>query len=212
MARRILFGLALFCTLSARPATAQTPVPSTTFSMTGTHATNDLVTVTYRAFQNPGDPYRVVCSEPCTADLNAIYGLYAGFAPVYQQIVALFGVAPTANVVPFDMHIDADHWCGPEQPGVGGISDYFWEVPWAGFTSGSYACFWFTVPGHYGIPFTSRDEPDRFPSADCARVHAHRVLPPASVLVRGLCEGGVVLHHHTRRRTAAHGSVRRLAQ
>src|SRR5678816_2605214 len=121
MARRILFGLALFCTLSARPATAQTPVPSTTFSMTGTHTTNDLVTVTYRAFQNPGDPYRVVCSEPCTADLNAIYGLYAGFAPVYQQIVALFGVAPTANVVPFDMHIDADHWCGPEQPGVGGI-------------------------------------------------------------------------------------------
>jgi len=154
MARRILFGLALFCTFSARPATAQTPVPSTTFSMTGTHTTNDLVTVTYRAFQNPGDPYRVVCSEPCTADLNAIYGLYAGFAPVYQQIVALFGVAPTANVVPFDMHIDADHWCGPEQPGVGGISDYFWEVPWAGFTSGSYGCFWFTVPGHYGIPFT----------------------------------------------------------
>ena len=153
----LLIGCCLLFLVIASEAGAQTPVPSTTFQITGTQLSNDGVTRTYRAFRNGTDPFRVVCSEPCTADLNAIYGLYAGFASVYQTIVALFGVPATVSAQPFDLHIDADDWCGPEQPGIGGDSAMYSWFPYSGLATGSYGCFWFTTQGHYFLPFQYPD-------------------------------------------------------
>jgi hypothetical protein len=134
-------------------ASAQTPVPYTTFTLRGTQNGDDGVTSTYRGYRNTGDQFRIVCSEPCTEDLDAIYGLYAGFKPVYQQIVTLFGVTPTAGNQPFDIHVSGDHWCGAPVDGLGGDSLTYSAYSYSGATTGTYGCFWFTTPGHYALPF-----------------------------------------------------------
>lgn len=147
---RAVFVLSSFAVAAAL---AQTPVPSSVFTLRGSQNGDDGVTRSYRAFQNPGDVFRIVCSEPCAADLNAIYGLYAGFQSAHQTIVGLFGVDSLANQHPFDLHIDENAWCGPAQPGLGGDSSQYAYFPYSGMASGSYGCFWFTTPGHYALPF-----------------------------------------------------------
>lgn len=134
-------------------ALAQTPVPSSVFTLRGSQNGDDGVTRSYRAYQSPGDVFRIVCSEPCAADLNAIYGLYDGFRSAHQTIVGLFGVDSLASQHPFDLHVDENAWCGPTEPGLGGDSAQYAYFPYSGMTSGSYGCFWFTTPGHYAIPF-----------------------------------------------------------
>lgn len=146
-------SLLLSC-FAVAAALAQTPVPSTVITLRGSQNGDDGITRSYRAFQNPGDVFRVVCSEPCTADLPAIYGLYAGFHAAHQTVAGLFGVDSLAKEHPFDMFIDDNGWCGPAQPGVGGDSaEYTPFFSYSGMTSGSFGCFWFTTPGHYAIPF-----------------------------------------------------------
>lgn len=146
-------ALVLFFSFAAA-AVAQTPVPYTTINLRGTQSGDDGVIRTYRAYQNPGDVFRILCTEPCTADQPAIFGLYAGFHAAHQTVAGLFGVDSLAKEQPFDMFIDDAGWCGPAQPGVGGDS-----AEWAGFFSysgmsaGSWACFWFAVPGHQATPF-----------------------------------------------------------
>ena len=135
----------------------QTPVPSTVIFITGTSLGDPTGTTAYRAFQNSGDPFRVICSEPCTADLNAIYGLYAGFAPVRQTIVGLFGVEPLARALPFDIHIEADRWCGPPDPDRTALSGLYTWYTYSGVPAGSFGCFWFTDPGRYNLPFQYPD-------------------------------------------------------
>ena len=103
-----------------------------------------------RAF---GDAFRILCTEPCSADLPAIYGLYAGFQSARQTVVGLFGVDSLPQERPFDMFIDDAGWCGPAQPGVGGDSAEWANFSYSGLTTGSWACFWFAVPGHNATPF-----------------------------------------------------------
>jgi hypothetical protein len=151
--RALALGLALLAAATSSPLLAQTPVPSTLLQIRGTKNGDDGVTATYRAFRQPGAPYRILCIEPCTADLDAVYGLYAGFGQAYQQVVSLFGVAALPSEQPFDLHIDEDHWCGPAVPGIGGDSQEYAGYPYSGLTTGSWGCFWFTTPGHYALPF-----------------------------------------------------------
>ena len=75
---RVLLASVVF--LSVSPvASAQTFVPYTIITIQGTALTDDGYVASYRAYQNAGDKYRILCPEPCTADQDAIFGLYAGF-------------------------------------------------------------------------------------------------------------------------------------
>lgn len=143
-----IFLLAVFVGASAIPARAQTPVPYTVFHIHGTLNGDDGTDNLYRGYRNPGDKFRIVCPEPCTADQNAIYGLYAGFKNAYQTVVGLFGSPADVSQQPFDLHILDDHWCGSQGVYAAESASY---LSYSG-TTGSYACFWFPT-GNYIQPF-----------------------------------------------------------
>jgi hypothetical protein len=130
---------------------AQTPVPSTVIHIKGNINADDGLTFNYRAYQTAGDPFRVICSEPCALNQNAIYGLYAGFKTTYQTLIALFGVPAAASAQPFDLHVDTNHWCGPPPTASGESFPY---PSYSGLSAGSYGCFWFDDAGHQPLAFS----------------------------------------------------------
>jgi hypothetical protein len=60
----------------------------------------------YLAYQIPGDPFRFVCQEPCTLDLQYIYAEYAGFRVARAELIKLTGIDTLAELQPVDMHLD----------------------------------------------------------------------------------------------------------
>ena len=152
---RILSGswVLLLILVLAGGASAQTPVPYTVFQIHGTQNADDGVTASFRRYRNAGDPFGIVCADPCTEDQNAIYGLYAGFKSAYQTLIGVFGTAADVPYQPFDIHIADDHWCGEPMPNIGGDSAAYSWFTYSGLATGSYGCFWFTLPGRYALPF-----------------------------------------------------------
>src|SRR6185369_17171441 len=76
--------------------------------------------VTYRAYQAPGDTFRIVCQEPCAIAEDLIFAAYAGFKPAKEQLVALAGIDSLPGLQPFDIHLNGDSWCGPYHTGLTG--------------------------------------------------------------------------------------------
>ncbi|MEW6093513.1 MAG: hypothetical protein AB1531_06060 [Chloroflexota bacterium] len=69
--------------------------------------------VPYLAYQIPGDPFRIVCQEPCSLDLQYIYAEYAGFRLAHAMLIQLTGIDTLAELQPVDMHLDVhDSVCG----------------------------------------------------------------------------------------------------
>ena len=64
--------------------------------------------VPYQAYQIPGDPFRIVCQEPCTLDPQYIFAEYAGFRLARVKLIQLTGVDTLAELQPVDMHLAFD--------------------------------------------------------------------------------------------------------
>jgi hypothetical protein len=62
--------------------------------------------VAYTAYQIAGDPFRFVCPDPCTLDLQYIYAEYAGFRLAHANLIELTGIDTLAELQPVDMHLD----------------------------------------------------------------------------------------------------------
>jgi hypothetical protein len=75
------------------------PVPSSSVQIEG---------VPYMAYQIPGDPFRIVCQEPCSLDLKYIYAEYAGFRLARVMLIQLTGIDTLAELQPVDMHLVID--------------------------------------------------------------------------------------------------------
>ena len=80
----------------------------------------------YKAYQIPGDPFRIVCQEPCQLSQEYIYAEYAGFRLAHDNLIKLTGIDTLTELQPVDMHLELkDSICG-ELP-VGHASLYSHE-------------------------------------------------------------------------------------
>ena len=61
--------------------------------------------VPYTAYQIPGDPFRLVCQDPCPLDPQYIYAEYAGFRLGHARLIELTGVDTLTELQPVDMHL-----------------------------------------------------------------------------------------------------------
>ncbi|MCY1034790.1 hypothetical protein OV207_25295 [Corallococcus sp. BB11-1] len=68
----------------------------------------------YRAYQRPGDTFRVVCEEPCPLEETYLFARYAGFRAVKDDLVSVAGVDVSPRMVPVDIHLAGDSLCGPK--------------------------------------------------------------------------------------------------
>lgn len=73
------------------------PVPSSSIEIGG---------LAYTAYQMEGDPFRMVCQEPCQLDLQYIYAEYAGFRAARVLLVQLTGIDTLPELQPVDMHLE----------------------------------------------------------------------------------------------------------
>ncbi len=64
--------------------------------------------VPYLAYQIPGDPFRIVCQEPCQLDTEYIFAEYAGFRLAHPKLIELMGIDTLAELQPVDMHLVID--------------------------------------------------------------------------------------------------------
>ncbi|MEO6325351.1 MAG: hypothetical protein ABIT01_10265 [Thermoanaerobaculia bacterium] len=139
MNHRIAF-LALLA--SPLPLVAQTPpvVPYTAIQITGSKGGQAGPSVTYRAYQAPGEPFRIVCQEPCSIASDLIDAAYQGFKLVRPEIVSLMGVGIRSELTYYDIHLNNDTYCGIYTAGVttGDAGRYFPANGVAGVAS----CFW----------------------------------------------------------------------
>jgi hypothetical protein len=84
-------------TVEGTPAPVEiVPIPVSSIQIEG---------VPYSAYQIPGDPFRFVCQEPCSLDLQYIYAAYAGFRLGHARLIELTGVDTLAELQPVDMHL-----------------------------------------------------------------------------------------------------------
>lgn len=143
-------GVLVFLSI-AIGARAQYPsVPSTVFSISGDQAGHTTPTAQYRAYQNPGDTFRVVCPEPCPVDQNTIYAFYSGFKQAKNQLVQFMGVDSLPSLQPFDMHVANDTWCGNFSVGLTGDAG---QYPAYSGRTGSFGCFWYANRTNFFEPF-----------------------------------------------------------
>jgi len=84
------------------------PVPVSSIQIEG---------VPYKAYQIPGDPFRIVCQEPCPLDQRYIFAEYAGFRLAHAKLIELTGVDTLAELQPVDMHLVIDDSICREFPG-----------------------------------------------------------------------------------------------
>jgi hypothetical protein len=92
-------GLSLTPTPTPMPTSTPSdiaPIPVSSVQIEG---------VAYQAYQIPGDPFRIVCQEPCTLDPQYIYAEYAGFRLARVKLIELTGVDTLAELQPVDMHL-----------------------------------------------------------------------------------------------------------
>jgi hypothetical protein len=135
-------------------ARAQFPsVPSTVFSISGDQAGHTTPAAQYRAYQSPGDTFRVVCPEPCPVDVNTIYAFYSGFKQAKNQLVQFMGVDSLPALQPFDMHIANDTWCGNFTNGLTGDAG---QYPAYSGRTGSFGCFWYADRTNFFQPFQAQ--------------------------------------------------------
>lgn len=73
------------------------PIPAGSIQIEGTP---------YTAYQVPGDPFRIVCQEPCPLDEQYIFAEYAGFRLGHAMLIELTGVDTLAELQPVDIHLD----------------------------------------------------------------------------------------------------------
>ncbi len=156
--------LVLGLSCAAAPLVAQAPaVPYTMITISGGQSTGTGGTpVTYRAYQAPGETYRVVCQEPCGIAESLIFAVYQGFKPAKQQLVQLAGIDSLPALQPFDIHLNADSWCGPYSAfAAAGDAGVYWVGVQA---HGTFGCFWNVEkalpqpPPYLPTPFTAEDE------------------------------------------------------
>jgi hypothetical protein len=98
-------GQAAEATVEGTPAPVEiVPIPVSSIQIEG---------VPYSAYQIPGDPFRIVCQEPCQLDLQYIYTAYAGFRLGHARLIELTGVDTLTELQPVDMHLVLeDSICG----------------------------------------------------------------------------------------------------
>ena len=112
----------------------------------------------YQAYQMPGDPFRIVCQEPCPLDPQYIYAEYAGFRLAHARLIELTGIDTLAELQPVDMHLVLeDSICGESPWGHAYVYDS---------THQAYTCT--DGPGYYPtiqekIEMASRLEGQYFP-------------------------------------------------
>lgn len=75
------------------------PIPASSIQIEG---------VPYTAYQIPGDPFRIVCQEPCPLDPQYIFAEYAGFRLAHPLLIQLTGVDTLTELQPVDMHLVID--------------------------------------------------------------------------------------------------------
>jgi hypothetical protein len=78
---------------------AITPIPVSSIQIEG---------VPYKAYQISGDPFRLVCQEPCSLDQQYIFAEYAGFRLAHPKLIQLTGVDTLTELQPVDMHLVLD--------------------------------------------------------------------------------------------------------
>jgi hypothetical protein len=67
----------------------------------------------YTAYQVLGDPFRIVCQEPCPLDKQYIYAEYAGFKAAHAMLIQVTGIDTLVELQPVDMHmVLEDSTCG----------------------------------------------------------------------------------------------------
>jgi hypothetical protein len=100
------------------PPTAPADVTSTPLEIVPIPASSvQIEGAAYQAYQMPGDPFRIVCQEPCSLDQEYIFAEYAGFKIAHALLLELTGIDTLAELQPVDMHLDVyDSVCG-ELPG-----------------------------------------------------------------------------------------------
>ena len=134
-----------------RPETTTFPaVPSTVFSISGDQLGHSTPAAQYRAYQNPGDTFRVVCPEPCPVDPNTIYAFCSGFSQAKNQLIQLMGVDSLPSLQPFDAHIANDTWCGNYVTGLTGDAG---QYPAYSGRTGAFGCFWYANRDNFFEPF-----------------------------------------------------------
>lgn len=134
-----------------RPATTPFPaVPSTVFSLSGDQNGHTTPVAQYRAYQNPGDTFRVVCPEPCPVDPNTLYAFYSGFKQAKDQLIQFMGVDSLPSLQPFDLHIANDTWCGNYAAGLTGDAG---QYPTYSGRTGGFGCFWYANRDNFFEPF-----------------------------------------------------------
>ncbi len=84
------------------------PVPSGSIQIEG---------IPYKTYQLPGDPFRIVCQEPCRLDERFLLAEYAGFRSAHAELIRLTGVDALAELQPVDMHVELTDSVCAELPG-----------------------------------------------------------------------------------------------
>ena len=138
--RKIVFGSPILLLLACRlnlstPIPGQTPAPETPAAADTMPAggmaqstpesaeivavpfeTVQIKGVAYTAWQAPGDPFRLVCEDPCKLDEQYIFAEYAGFRAARAELIRLTGIDTLAEIQPVDMHLELTDSVCQEQP------------------------------------------------------------------------------------------------
>ena len=133
-------------------ATTYPPVASTVVTIKGDWFGHTTPSAQYRAYQNPGDTFRIVCPEPCPVDPNVIAAFHFGFSQAQAKTVQFFGLDILPSLRPMDLHIANDTWCGSYQPGFTGDSSVY---PASSGLTTAYGCFWYADRPDFFEPFTA---------------------------------------------------------
>lgn len=139
--------------VGASRAAGQTPpsIPYTPITISGSKS-GPGAAVTYRAYQAPGERFRIVCQEPCAISEPLIFAAYAGFRAVRPELVALAGVDIITPELPlYDLHLNGDSYCGAYTTGLTGDASTY--PPWAG-PVGVVSCFWDVEKPNRALAFT----------------------------------------------------------
>ena len=116
----LLLGVCRAIPALAQPGTPVTvvPIPWVPFQIAGSINDPGGTPTQYRAYTNPGDPFRIVVEESNLVDEALIYAKYAGFKVARQTLIELSGIDAREEAKPIDIFINATTWTGPYQPGI----------------------------------------------------------------------------------------------
>ena len=124
----VLGALAIITTVSAKPgdtAPAAVAIPWTPAQISGNCNGSGTPTANYRAYTNPGDPFRIVVPEPNTIAEPLIYADYAGLKLARQELIAFTGIDTPNNLRPIDVFITGCTWTGYYHEGITGFAGVY---------------------------------------------------------------------------------------